>query len=866
MKQLALVFVFLLKITFVCAQLVDFQCEEKPLVEVLQQLEQEQEIHFSYALSELEGIEVSFDAKALNQRALLDSLLHGFGLHADEKSPDFFLITEYSPLQSYFLQVVDANTLEPLPFASFQSLRKNYGTLVNGQGVLEVKRSILQGDVLISYVGYQKLQGSVDLLSTVSDTLTIPLFRLTEGLKEVVILEYINKGIQVSNDYTTTIIEPNNVEVLPGLPEADILLSAQMLPGISSNDETASGINIRGGSKDQTLIYWDRIPIYHPAHYFGNITSFIPASVKKVEVYKNYIPARYAVASSGLLNIKSFDEVPGSAKGEVNLTSTHLDASVQVPVAKSLSLFVAGRNSYNHLWATPAFSAYSTKLFEGSKIEVLEEESSINDEELDFESKLVFRDLNAKLIWEPGTKDFFSASVLLGSNRLGFSALDDELDNASFQDHEVLSSGFNVYHSRAWNDRWRTELSWSVADYEMVNSSRLVRVEDEDSTKDELFISNGFRSSEFNVNASYTLGENNHVSLGYQLNQAESDLLYEEQSLYEESFTDTLDFQNEVHGFMLSSDWQIGKHLFALAELRYDYFTAIEEGRLKPILHLKYELKPGVGFKASYGHYTQFIRTIDDPELDVTNIAERIWVLTDDEDIPLLSNQQATLGFLLQKGGWLVDLDAYYKRVDGLIASGEYTEEFDDELDFADGAGEVWGLDFMLRKKYRHYSPWLSYSYAKSISLYPEYKESSFPSFFDRPHQLRFVNTFRWKRFEASLGWTYKSGAPYTEPLGVVERVDEEDRYYAITWSDVNSKRLPVYHRLDWSVWYGFGSAQNRWNGQLGFSVLNLYNRANVWSRTYSLEEEDEDNEPEIIEDERYFLGLTPSFSLKVSF
>lgn len=866
MKQLALVLVFLLKTTFVCAQLVDFQCDEKPLVEVLQQLEQKQEIHFSYALSELEGIEVSFDAKTLNQRALLDSLLHGFGLHAEEKSPDFFLITEYSPLQSYFLRIVDANTLEPLPFASFQSLRKNYGTLVNGQGVLEVKRSMLQGDVLISYVGYQKLQGSVDLLSTVSDTLTIPLFRLTEGLKEVVILEYINKGIQVSNDYTTTIIEPNNVEVLPGLPEADILLSAQMLPGISSNDETASGINIRGGSKDQTLIYWDRIPIYHPAHYFGNITSFIPASVKKVEVYKNYIPARYAVASSGLLNIKSFDEVPGSVKGEVNLTSTHLDASVQVPVAKSLSLFVAGRNSYNHLWATPAFSAYSTKLFEGSKIEVLEEESSINDEELDFESKLVFRDLNAKLIWEPGTKDFFSASVLLGSNHLGFSALDDELDNASFQDHEVLSSGFNVYHSRAWNDRWRTELSWSVADYEMVNSSRLVRVEDEDSTKDELFISNGFRSSEFNVNTSYTLGENNHVSLGYQLNQAESDLLYEEQSLYEESFTDTLDFQNEVHGFMLSSDWQIGKYLFALAELRYDYFTAIEEGRLKPILHLKYELKPGVGFKASYGRYTQFIRTIDDPELDVTNIAERIWVLTDDEDIPLLSNQQATLGFLLQKGGWLVDLDAYYKRMDGLIASGEYTEEFDDELDFADGAGEVWGLDFMLRKKYRHYSPWLSYSYAKSTSLYPEYKESSFPSFFDRPHQLRFVNTFRWKRFEASLGWTYKSGAPYTEPLGVVERVDEEDRYYAITWSDVNSKRLPVYHRLDWSVWYGFGSAQNRWNGQLGFSVLNLYNRANVWSRTYSLEEEDEDNEPEIIEDERYFLGLTPSFSLKVSF
>jgi len=866
MKQLTLVLLFLLKVVAVWAQLIDFQCEEKPLVQVLQQVEQEQEIHFSYALSELEGIEVGFSAQALSQRAFLDSLLHGSGLHAEEKSPGFFLITEYAPLDFYYLKIVDASTQEPLPFASFQSLKRSYGTLVSSNGLLGVKRSLLQGEVLISYVGYQKLQGRIDLLSAVSDTVIISLFRLTQGLSEVVILEYINKGIKVSNDYTTTLIEPNNVEVLPGLPEADILLSTQMLPGISSNDETASGINIRGGGKDQTLIYWDRIPIYHPAHYFGNITSFIPASVKEVEVYKNYIPARYAVASSGLLNIKSYEDVPENVKGEVNLTSTHTDLSAHVPVTKSLSFFVAGRNSYNHLWVTPAFQAYSTKLFEGSKIEVLEEESSVSDEELDFKSTLVFRDLNAKLIWKPGTKGFFSASVLLGSNRLGFSALDDELDNASFQEHDVWSSGFNIYHTRTWTERWSSELSFSVANYEMLNNSRLVRVEEDDSTKDELLISNGFRNTELNVNTSYAIGKNSRISLGYQLNQAESDLLYEEQSLYEESFTDTLDFQNEVHGLMLSSNWGIGKHWLLLGELRYDYFTAIEEGRLKPILHIKYELTPGTGFKASYGHYTQFIRTIDDPELDVTNIAERIWVLTDDEDIPLLSNQQATLGFLWQKKGWLLDIDGYYKRMDGLIASGEYTEEFDDELDFADGAGEVWGVDFMLRKKYRYYSPWLSYSYARSTSLYPEYKEASFPSFFDRPHQFRFVNTFKWKRLETSLGWTYKSGAPYTEPLGTVELRDEEDRYYAIVWDDVNAKRLPVYHRLDWSLWYGFGSSQNKWNGQLGFSVLNLYNRANVWSRTYSLEEEDEDIEPEIIEDERYFLGLTPSFSLKVLF
>ena len=59
------------------------------------------------------------------------------------------------------------------------------------------------------------------------------------------------------------------MEVLPGLSERDVLLTAQILAGINSNDETASGLNIRGSSRDNTFIYWNDIPIYQSAHYFG---------------------------------------------------------------------------------------------------------------------------------------------------------------------------------------------------------------------------------------------------------------------------------------------------------------------------------------------------------------------------------------------------------------------------------------------------------------------------------------------------------------------------------------------------------------------------------------------------------------------
>ena len=85
-------------------------------------------------------------------------------------------------------------------------------------------------------------------------------------------------------------ILPQEMEVLPGLSERDVLLSAQIISGISSNDETASGLNIRGSSRDNTFFYWNNIPMYQAAHYFGNISSFIPSSIGEVDIYKNYVP------------------------------------------------------------------------------------------------------------------------------------------------------------------------------------------------------------------------------------------------------------------------------------------------------------------------------------------------------------------------------------------------------------------------------------------------------------------------------------------------------------------------------------------------------------------------------------------------
>jgi len=77
----------------------------------------------------------------------------------------------------------------------------------------------------------------------------------TQYLEEVLITNYLTKGISTKNDGSIN-IKPQQFGILPGLIEPDILQSIQALPGVQSVDERVSNINVRGGTHDQNLILY----------------------------------------------------------------------------------------------------------------------------------------------------------------------------------------------------------------------------------------------------------------------------------------------------------------------------------------------------------------------------------------------------------------------------------------------------------------------------------------------------------------------------------------------------------------------------------------------------------------------------------
>ena len=161
------------------------------------------------------------------------------------------------------------------------------------------------------------------------EDITVPI--TTQRLEEVIITNYLTKGIVKLNDGTTT-IKPEIFGILPGLIEPDILQTIQALPGVLSIDETVSNINIRGGTHDQNLFLWDGIKMYQSGHFFGLISAFNPYTTKQVNVSKNGTSSKYGDGISSVIDMQLSNTLDNQFKAGAGFNLINADAYAKIPL------------------------------------------------------------------------------------------------------------------------------------------------------------------------------------------------------------------------------------------------------------------------------------------------------------------------------------------------------------------------------------------------------------------------------------------------------------------------------------------------------------------------------------------------------
>jgi len=124
-------------------------------------------------------------------------------------------------------------------------------------------------------------------------------------LEEVVVTAETEDNNVRNTEMSVNTLNLNTISKLPALlGEVDVIRSIQLLPGVSTVGEGATGFNVRGGGVDQNLVLLDEAPVYNSSHLFGFFSVFNPDAVKDVKLYKGGIPAQYGGRLSSILDVR----------------------------------------------------------------------------------------------------------------------------------------------------------------------------------------------------------------------------------------------------------------------------------------------------------------------------------------------------------------------------------------------------------------------------------------------------------------------------------------------------------------------------------------------------------------------------------
>ncbi|WP_166965274.1 FecR domain-containing protein [Yeosuana marina] len=662
-----------------------------------------------------------------------------------------------------------------------------------------------------------------------------------QQLDEVIIKDYLTRGITKSVDASFT-IKPKLLDILPGLIEADVLESIQELPGVISPDETASGLNVRGGTPDQNQIIWDGINIYHSGHLFGMISPFNPNITESIKFYNKGTNPRFGERISSVVDISTSNNIPEKINSGFGFNGISGDVYFEAPLIKNkLSILVAYRRSYENLFETGTFKRMEQKVFQNSSI--LDNEYS--------EEKFHFNDYNLKLNYKLNTNNKISASLIHIDNDLQHD-YQNVTKNRFYQDYlDTENNGFSLNWRKNWSTKTKQITQLSYSDYGLNYS--FITADNENQTSD-FDKENYIKDFDFSTEIS-TLSNNNTSSFGYQTSFKNVRYAFAETTDLE-NVLDTNNSKINTHSLFANySNRHLKSFNFDLG-LRASYYKELNAFRLEPRLLLIKKLGNHLKLQASGEIKNQIIYQINESVFSDISKSNKLWRLSDGNESPIVNGKQITLGLLYHNRGWSFDFDSYFKKVKGIssLSSGVFNEE---AQNYRIGNQHIYGLDFYAKKDFNKIKTWISYSINKTDNRFEGINNNQyFTASNEVNHAISTSIAYKTKRLQVALGWKWHTGMPYTITT-------TNPNTNNVEFVGVNTERLPSYHRLDLSSVYNFSfSEKSNTKGKIGFSIWNLYNQKNHLSR--GMIENNGSNDSVVIED-YYSLHLTPNFLFRVS-
>jgi hypothetical protein len=725
--------------------------------------------------------------------------------------------------------VRDSATGETLVGATVRIKGTTAGTVSNKSGYY-VLSGLAAGSYTLQfqYLGYRRREASFVLREGDSRKLNVLLVpEAIEGGE--VLVEADRRESERDPTIAHITIAPEQIQQLRIGGEADVFRAIQFIPGILASSQISSGLYVRGGSPDQTLVLLDGATVYNPSHLFGFFSTFNTDAIKDVDLIKGGYPAEYGGRLSAVLDLVQKDGNQNAIAGLVSLGLISSRASLEGPLGNG-SWFVSGRRTYidavTSLMETP--------------------EEPLPD--------YYFYDLNAKVSQQLGASDKVFASAFTSRDAMTVA------NNAGMEGEMGVG---NVLAAARWTHLFGDNafsvfnLTWSRYGNEFRSSQ----------SGWETRVENGIRDLTLKGNLEWTLSPEFTVKTGVEASRYTFNYLMnftgDADSAIAEGSRETgrmnLEASDVVAAGFAQGKLLVHEKLTLQAGLRANYYDHRGIAKLDPRCSLRYQLRPDLAITASWGVFHQYFHLASMPDFSFFDT----WLPTDSTVNPGHSVQYALGADIASLEGYSLSVESYYKRMYHVSEMNMFASTGRDVRDFFyDGEGEAFGFEIFLQKKSGRLTGWAGYALGFINARFGEINEGRwFHPRWDRRHDLKIVGRYELSdRWDVGASFTFQSGQAYT---GMTSRVRSDlpgdNVGVNITFpAERYALRLPPSHQLNVSVNYHstlFGLPLT-----VLLDVYNVYSRRDIWFRQYDVR-----GEVATVRDVR-LLPILPSVAVELQF
>jgi hypothetical protein len=782
-------------------------------------------------LNKVPGVAISYSSEVVdlekqvqltgNERTVEDilrSILKAQTLKIVEQNGKVFLVPG-TPVKKKFTisgYISDRESGERLIGASVFIPSKNAGTTSNVYGFfsITVEQDSLQ--LQTTYAGYFPASAAVGLKND-----TVFNIRLERNIviNEMVIVNAEGKRNTQHRTITgKTDVSPALIKSMSALMgEADVLKTLQLLPGIQAGNEGTAGLNVRGGSADQTLILLDGVPVYNASHAFGLFSVFNADAVNNIEVLKSGFPASYGGRLSSVVDVhmREGDKYNFHGEGGIGLIFSKLTLEGPIKKGKSSFLFSA-RRTY-------------ADLFIRSAQKIVKAATDVTP---------FFGDVNAKANFPLGLKDRLYFSLYMGQDKLRIKEKDD--------DGSIYDAGLTWGNATAltrWNHVFSKKmfsnftLTYSRYKFKTHDFSEEKKSNPDFNFREDNIYFSGIRDWSIKGDIDFLPTPNHFIKIGFDviLHQYDPGISHFSKK---DSFT-TINQQlgNQVlrsteYDAYIEDDIKISERLKANMGVRFSAFALSSKTftNLQPRVNVLYKLGTRWNLKVSYGRMSQFIHLLTNGNV---GLPTDLWVPVTARVPPQLSQQFSTGVSYSHDKSLEFSMETYYKAMKNVIDYGERsgfnnaTYGWEEMLEA--GMGKAYGVEWLVQKKKGRVTGLASYTLSRSTRQFANINDGkSFPFRYDRRHELKAAVVWqKSEKFHVSANWFYLTGSAVTMPSSYY--LDPFTGLYIDVYTSRNESRMPDYHRLDISM--KFIKQKRKYLRTWVLSVYNVYNRLNPFYR-----------------------------------